>query len=143
MTTLPKPVRKQRGAAAVEFALIAMAFFILLIGVLEMGRVLFTWNAAAEATRYGARVAAVCDINDGAILSRMQDIMPNLESANVNVSYLPSGCTVSNCQQVRVSISNFQVTTHIPVVSAVLSVPPFTTTLPRESLSSAGNPVCL
>jgi len=89
-------VRRQKGAAAVEFALIAMVFFILLIGVLEMGRVLFTWNAAAEATRYGARVAAVCDINDSAILSRMQDIMPNLEAANVSVSYLPSGCNQSN-----------------------------------------------
>ncbi|KAB2314581.1 pilus assembly protein [Betaproteobacteria bacterium SCN2] len=135
-------VRRQKGAAAVEFALIATVFFILLIGVLEMGRVLFTWNAAAEATRYGARVAAVCDINDSAILSRMQDIMPNLEAANVSVSYLPSGCNQSNCQQVSVSIVNFQVTTHIPVVSAVLAVPPFTTSLPRESLESANNPVC-
>lgn len=133
---------KQKGAAAVEFALIAMVFFILLIGVLEMGRVLFTWNAAAEATRFGARVAAVCDMNDAAILSRMQQIMPNLAAANVSVAYLPSGCTTSNCQQVKVSISNFQVTTHIPVVSAVLTVPRFTTTIPRESLNSTDNPVC-
>jgi len=59
-----KPLRSlrksQRGAAAVEFALVAIVFFMLLIGIVEMGRVLFTWNAAAEATRYGARVAVVC-----------------------------------------------------------------------------------
>lgn len=142
MKNMQRLGRSQKGAAAVEFSLIAMVFFILLIGVLEMGRVLFTWNAAAEATRYGARVAAVCNMNDGAILDRMQDIMPNLEAGNVSVSYLPSGCNKSNCQQVRVSISNFQVTTHIPVVSAVLAVPPFTTSLPRESLDSTNNPVC-
>lgn len=133
---------RQKGAAAVEFALIATVFFILLIGVLEMGRVLFTWNAAAEATRYGARVAAVCDLHDSAILARMQQIMPNLAAGNVSVSYLPSGCNKSNCQQVRVALSNFQVTTHIPVVSAILTVPPFATSLPRESLDSTNNPVC-
>lgn len=137
----------QKGAAAVEFALIAMVFFILLIGVVEMGRVLFTWNAATEATRYGARVAAVCDMNETAIVSRMQRIMPNLAASNVTVAYYPSGCTKSTCQLVKVSLTNFKVTTHIPVFGTILTVPPFTTTLPRESLESKNsadeeNPVC-
>lgn len=139
--------RRQQGAAAVEFALVAIVFFILLLGVVEMGRVLFTWNAAAEATRYGARVAAVCDMNDTAIVSRMQRIMPNLAASNVSIAYLPSGCNKSNCLYVRVSLVDFQVTTHIPVVSTVLSVPSFVTTIPRESLESTNsdgeaNPVC-
>lgn len=139
--------RNQLGAAVVEFALIGLVFFVLLFGILEMGRTLFTWNAAAEATRYGARVAAVCDMNSPAIVNRMRQIMPNLTSGNVSVSYLPNGCNKSNCIYVRVSIVNFQVTTHIPVVGTVLNVPPFATTLPRESLESTNsdgeaNPVC-
>lgn len=147
MKNRPASVYKQRGAAAVEFALVAMVFFILLLGVVEMGRTLFTWNAAVEATRYGARVAAVCNMNDAAIVSRMRRIMPNLAAGNITVTYLPASCTKANCQWVRVAVSNFKVTTHIPVVSAVLTVPPFSTTLPRESLesvNSAGqsNPVC-
>jgi Flp pilus assembly protein TadG len=134
---------KQKGVAAVEFALIATVFFVLLIGIVEMARVLFTWNAAAEATRYGARVATVCDINDKtAVLNRMRRIMPNLTSSNVSLGYFPAGCSRANCQQVKVAITNFQVTTYIPVVSTVLYVPPFTTTLPRESLDSTNNPVC-
>ena len=141
------PSRKhQRGAAAVEFALVAIVFFMLLIGILEMGRVLFTWNATAEATRYGARVAVVCGLNDAAILSRMQQIMPSLTAANVSVSYLPSGCSVANCQQVSVSVQNIPVTTLIPVSAATIMVPPFTTTLPRESMLNSidghSNPVC-
>jgi hypothetical protein len=74
----------------------------------------------------------------------MQRIMPNLVASNVSLSYLPAGCdnTNSYCQQVKVSLINYQVTTHIPVISAVLTVPPFTTTLPREIMNSAGNPVC-
>ena len=42
---------RQRGAAIIEFALVAMIFFTLLIGVMEFGRWLFTLNAAGEATR--------------------------------------------------------------------------------------------
>jgi Flp pilus assembly protein TadG len=141
------PTRKcQRGAAAVEFALVAIVFFMLLIGIVEMGRVLFTWNAAAEATRYGARVAVVCGIDDAAILSRMQRIMPALTETNVSVSYVPSGCSVANCQQVSVSIVNVPVTTFIPRAAMTLMVPSFATTLPRESMLNAidghPNPVC-
>lgn len=137
---------RQRGAAAVEFALVAIVFFMLLIGIVEMGRVLFTWNAAAEATRYGARVAVVCGLNDAAILSRMQKIMPALTAANVSVGYTPSGCSVATCQQVSVSIVNVPVTTFIPRAAMTLMVPPFATTLPRESMLNAidghANPVC-
>jgi Flp pilus assembly protein TadG len=147
MKQLRRQPRTQTGAAVIEFALIGLLFFILLFGVIEIGRVMFTWNAAAEATRYGARVAAVCNMNDTAIANRMRRIMPNLANANVNVAYLPAGCNKSNCLYVRVSISNLQVTTHIPVVGGVLDVPAFTTTLPRESLESTNsdgeaNPVC-
>ncbi len=138
--------KRQHGAAAVEFALVAIVFFMMLIGIVEMGRVLFTWNATAEATRYGARVAVVCSLNDAAILSRMQRIMPALTSENVSVSYAPSGCSVANCQQVSVSIQNVPVTTLIPVSAITLMVPPFTTTLPRESMLNSidgrPNPVC-
>ena len=38
---------------------------------LEMGRMLWIWNAAVEATRLGARMAVVCDIGDADIKTRM------------------------------------------------------------------------
>lgn len=76
----------------------------------------------------------------------MQKIMPALTAANVSVNYLPSGCTVASCQQVSVRIQNVPVTTLIPVSAATLMVPPFTTTLPRESMLNSiegrSNPVC-
>jgi Flp pilus assembly protein TadG len=143
--------------AAVEFALVAIVFFMLLIGIVEMGRVLFTWNAAAEATRYGARVAVVCDPGDkAAILSRMQQIMPSLTTDNVAVTYLPNSCNAASCQQVSVSIQGLLVSPLIPrppqkdlpykKTPWIFSVPPFTTTLPRESMLNEidghANPVC-
>ena len=36
-------------------------FLHVLLGIIDFGRMLFTWNAANEATRAGARYAVVCD----------------------------------------------------------------------------------
>lgn len=51
--------RRQVGAAAVEFALVALFFFTLLFGIMEFGRLLFLHNAVQEVTRYAAREAVV------------------------------------------------------------------------------------
>lgn len=138
--------KKQGGAAAVEFALIAIVFFSLLLGILEFGRVLFTYNSAVEATRYGARVAVVCDIGSAAIVSRMQLIMPDIVNANVAITYEPSGCVQSTCERVKVKIQGLSVTPMIPVLNVTLPVPASETSLLRESLASAiggnPNPVC-
>lgn len=136
---------KQRGVAAVEFALIAVLFFSILFGIIEFGRVLFTWNAAVEATRYGARTAVVCDIGDDAVLSNMQQIMPQLTSNNVAVRYARHDgipCSVGTCELVNVSVQNLSITPVIPLLNLTLPVPGFETSLMRESLTSASNPVC-
>lgn len=136
-----------------EFALVAGLLFMLLLGVIEMARVLFTWNSAVEATRYGARVAVVCDIDKTppftSVVSHMQRIMPQLPANKVNVEYLSQNYSSCNdtsipCKWVRVSIPNFQLQTYIPFVDTTLNMPSFSTTLPRESLDSAGgsNPTC-
>jgi hypothetical protein len=67
----PLRFARQRGLAAVEFALIAGMFFTLLIGIMEFSRVLFYWNTAAEVTRLAARSAVVCD--SGASIIKDQD----------------------------------------------------------------------
>ena len=50
----------QQGAETFEFAIIAVFYFCLLFGVFEFSRALYTWNLLTEATRRGARMAAVC-----------------------------------------------------------------------------------
>ncbi|CAE6830216.1 hypothetical protein R69927_07551 [Paraburkholderia domus] len=151
----PSPVyrsarpRRQRGAAAVEFALVAGILCTLLIGVCEMGRVLFYWNTASEAVRLGARTATVCDADATVIKNRITGLLPLLAASNVNVTYTPSGCdsdptTARNtCTLVTVSVTNVSVKTMIPFVPLTLKMPPLTTTLPRESLAtSTGGTVC-
>ncbi|HUG68005.1 MAG TPA: TadE family protein [Pirellulaceae bacterium] len=47
--------RKQRGAAAVEFAAVAPIFVLLLFGMLEFGRMVMVQQILTNATREGAR----------------------------------------------------------------------------------------
>lgn len=92
----------QRGAALVEFAIIALLFFVILFGIIEFGRAWFTYNTLVEATRRGARVAAVCPPeNIDNSTSKIQNIVLfnsptssaatgflGLTPANVKIDYL-------------------------------------------------------
>lgn len=135
---------KQRGVAAVEFALIATMLFTLLIGIMEFSRVLYYWNTATEATRLGARLAIVCDQDATAVKTKMQTMLGILNSSNVSVEYIDkdgNSCDPDSCRSVTVSISGLTVSTLIPLIPLNIEMPPFSTTLPRESLDST-NPDC-
>jgi Flp pilus assembly protein TadG len=152
MNTRPCPrIRNQRGVAAVEFALVSLfILFPLLFGIIELARIAFYWNAATEATRLGARLAVVCDLDDSTIRSRMAALFPAVAASNIVIAYQPAGCTTTTCRGVEVSILPARVVTHIPSVPLNFAFPPFRTTLPRESMRSSfgaagaevSNPVC-
>ncbi|WPC68944.1 TadE/TadG family type IV pilus assembly protein [Rhodoferax ferrireducens] len=138
---------RQRGVAAVEFAIVSSLLFTVLFGVMEMGRLLWTWNAAVEATRFGARLAVVCDLNDSHIKSRMISRLPSLANSNIVVTYLnpPAAnntCTTATCKAVQVSLTGYTHNTIIPFVPLSLTLPPFGTTLRKEFMSSTSNEVC-
>lgn len=142
-----RPPSRQRGVAAVEFAIVSSLLFTVLFGVMEMGRLLWTWNAAVEATRFGARLAVVCDLNDSHIKSRMISRLPSLANSNIVVTYLnpPAAnntCTTATCKAVKVSLTDYTHQTIIPFVPLSLTLPPFSTTLRKEFMSSTANEVC-
>ena len=51
--------REERGAAAVEFALVAMLLFTLLFGIIQFSIWFWAWQAGGHAAREAARYAAV------------------------------------------------------------------------------------
>lgn len=144
--------RTQRGVTTVEFAVVGLLLFVVIFGAFEVARSFYVMNALNEATRRGARMAAVCQINDPAIReiaifntsggSADSSIIPGLSTANVEVSYLDSmGNTVtdpvaqfSDIWYVRVAIVDFEMDLYIPTMFITLTAPEFATTLPRESL---------
>lgn len=133
--------KSQQGVAAVEFALIAVILFTLLFGIMEMGRILFMMNTTAEATRLGARLAVVCSQGAEAITRKPAELASFLKD-QINVVYLPDGCTVDNCRYVTVSVDPIPVQSIVPLIPVNFTMPPFSTTLPRESMSSPNNPIC-
>lgn len=140
-----KRMSDQRGATAVEFAIVAALLCTLLIGIMEFGRLLFYWNTAGEATRLGARIAVVCNKDDSEIKLKMRQMLSFLTDDQISVQYDPVGCTIDTCRNVTVSIApGISVHTFIPFVPIAPSLPGFSTSLPRESMDSAGgtNPVC-
>lgn len=134
--------RRQRGAETIEFALVALIFFTLLLGVMEFSRWLFTLNAASEATRWGARLAVVCSMDDASIKQRMRQILPDVSDSQISIQYAPTGCGPQSCSLVTVALVDASFTPLIPFIGTSVVLPSFTTTLPRELMNSAGNPVC-
>ncbi len=128
----------QRGATLIEFALGLLIFLMFLLGVVDFSRLLYTWVAANEATRAGARYAVVCDDKSRSdlVLQHMQKRLPQIQT--IKVDWLPPSCTTATCQSVTVSIpqNGLKFQWIAPIVGSaaqtVIDMPGFSTTLPRE-----------
>ena len=51
--------KNERGTTIAEFAVVALLFFTIVIGIIEFGRLFYTHNALTDATRRGARYASI------------------------------------------------------------------------------------
>ena len=58
---LPRSLRREDGASAVEFALLAPVFFVVVFGIIGFGIAFMQLQTARGAVREGARAAAVVD----------------------------------------------------------------------------------
>lgn len=142
--------KRQRGLTTVEFAIISAAFFVVLFGVIEMGRALFVVNTLTEATRRAARMAAVCPVGDAAPASAAifdngnggSSVVSGLTTGNVAIDYLDSNGNVlpnptaafGSINYVRAKIVGFTLPLVIPFVMPTLTLSGFQTIIPRESL---------
>jgi hypothetical protein len=149
-------VSKQRGVTTVEFAIVGLVLLVSILGAFEVGRGFYTSAMLDEITRRGARLAAVCPINDPAI-SRLAILnssgdggasafVSGLQPANVIVEYLDANNTVIanpedpslflQIEYVRARISGFTYRVSLPFVAGLstLTMSDFVHVLPRESL---------
>jgi Flp pilus assembly protein TadG len=131
--------QRSRGITTVEFAVVATVLFMTLFGVIEFGRVMYSFAALAEGTRRAARLATVCPLNDAGITSTASFAsLPNFNSSNVQVQYLDangnSTGTYALIAYVRVQIVGYSIPLSIPFVNPTVTAPAFPVTLPRESL---------
>ena len=142
-------MRNQQGTTVVEFAVVGLVFFIVLFALIDFSRLFFDMAALDEATRRGARVAAVCPVNDPEIaqVALFDGLIPTLGTQHISVEYLdedgdavgaPATIGYGVIRYVRVRIQNFQLQTIIPGFQTLIPMPAFETTIPSESLGRVG-----
>ena len=154
----------QRGQTLVEFALVAMVLLVIVFGLIEFARGLWTWNTIVQATRAGARFAVVETpnlANDDAIKNYVvylnsagtgDPVLPGLTTSNVTVSFLKidlgSGAYVAPpnngsgqpnkylADVVQVGITGYNFNFVVPIFGTSITLPAFTTTLALEGLGA-------
>lgn len=119
-------LRGESGQALVEFALSSLVFLVLLLGILDFGRALYTYHTVSYAARAGTRYAIVrgsacnpavsgCPATQASVTSYVESVSPNLSPGNLTVSVTwgnetngcPAGTSPSNSPgcSVQVAIS--------------------------------------
>ena len=78
---------QDRGQAFVEFALIVPIFVLVLIGVFDVGRLVFASNDASHAARDAARFASVSPVDCDSIFYVVQHQTQRASGVSVTVSY--------------------------------------------------------
>lgn len=139
--------RHQLGTTIVEFAICGFVLLLVIFACIEIARAMFVWNTIGEATRRGARIAAVCPIDNPDILEAAMfapegtgtsPILKDLAAGNIAVSYYTAGgaetTSYDDAAFVNVSVSDYAFTFVLPLIGGTITVPPFSTTVPVESL---------
>ena len=141
MRSRPAPHR-QAGATLVEFALGLVVFLTFFLGVMDFSRLLWTWSAANEATRWGARTSVVCGKDTAPVLARMRMFLPQLKVEHLVVDWydadgLNNACSTSDCTAVNVRITGMDFEWISPIgwtAGRLIPMSSFSTFLPRESM---------
>ena len=124
MRTIRAILKKKRGQAIVEFALILPVFILILLGIMEFGLVFHQYLVVTAASREGARVAALGG-SDAETLT-----MVNTSAVSINAGQLTTTITPANRvkgQTVSVQVTN-PVTIRAPLIAQVFPQNPFPVT---------------
>ena len=120
--------RSDKGASAVEFALVAGILVVLLVGIIQFGFLFFQWLEVTHAAREGARWAALGN-PDGEVIVRAQNAAPGLDwgdNGTVLVTYPEGSSDPGN--PVRVAVT-YDTPVFAPLMQVILGVDGATFTL--------------
>ncbi|AMK22815.1 MULTISPECIES: TadE/TadG family type IV pilus assembly protein [unclassified Sphingobium] len=110
ITTL---IRDSRASSAAEFALVLPLLLIFLLGIFDVGRLMWTWNRAEKATQMGVRYAVATDpVATGiATYSFATGASSIAQGASIGTSYFSSmTCTSTTCGSCSGSACNSLIT---------------------------------
>lgn len=153
MTRHPHLVRRTDGAVGAEFAMVLPLLILLLIGVIDVGRYMWTLNQLEKATQMGARMAVVTEMvpqglaneNYGASLGQGSSIpTSSFGSASCNATGGAVGCTcvTSPCPTLTpVDTASFNaVATRMKQIAGIINPSNVTIRYDNSGLGYAGDP---
>lgn len=112
-------IKKNKGQALVEMAIILPVLIALIFGMTDFARVLNGYLAATEASREGARVAALSG-NNAAVELAVVNAAPSLDPTKLTVATVPE--TRNRGDSVTVTVTyNIEIIT--PLVNTMLTNP--------------------
>jgi Flp pilus assembly protein TadG len=115
----------RRGATVVEFAVVAPVFFVMVLGLIEIGRACMVTDLLTEAARRACRAGVIEGTSSSAIQSAASNYLTSVgvssESVNVYVNDTPVGSTNVSAMPAYTEIT---VVVTVPV-SSVAWVPPW------------------
>lgn len=116
---------RDRGAAAVEFALVLPVLLLLVLGILEFGRAYHVQTTLSNAARDGVRVMALQD-NAAAAIAAVETSASPLNLADADITVTPA----AGCSSALTGAGLASVTIEYPfsLVSGFLPVDDFTLT---------------
>ena len=114
-----KDFKKNKGQALVEMAIILPVLVALIFGMTDFSRVLNGYLATTQASREGARVAALSG-NDAAVALAVNNAAPNLDPTRLTVTTLPA--TRSRGDAVTVTVT-YSIDIITPLVNTMLTNP--------------------
>lgn len=139
----------QKGVTIIEFTIISAVTLLLIIAIFEAGYFVFSMQSLNDLTRRTARIATVCQVDQLATVKSLAlsgKAPLGITANNLQVTYLdkegeevddPSG-DHSSIYYVRAGIVNYQYgfTGILSFLgnNGLLTIPPFQTILPAESL---------
>ncbi len=99
------PARERSGQAIVEFALVSMAFFMITLGTIDMGRAMYEYHQLTNAVREGARFGKMEPPNLIGIKDRVIEKSPTLGLTADDITRSCTGGCYQGCSDVTVSAS--------------------------------------
>lgn len=103
--TSPGKRQCREGIAAVEFAIVAPLFFMLVIGCMEFGRALMVQQVLTNASRVGARNAITLNATEQEVIESTQAYATSASVPGVSVTVTPNLATAESGDMVTVSVS--------------------------------------
>jgi Flp pilus assembly protein TadG len=107
-----RPSGSRRGAAAVEFAVVAPLLFLLILGIIEIGRMMMVQQVVTNAAREGCRKAVLAGATEDQVYAVIDNYLTGSGISGHTRAVSPSltGATMGEAVTVTVRVSYDNVT---------------------------------